>query len=243
MKKYIDKLNKPAILLVSSLCVLTILLVATVYIKSNNKVSLSEGVSTIYTSAREYNPTSIANLYVEEKKEEEVQPEVQQEVEQVEEQPVIEEQPKVVEEPVVQRNEVYEGMTIEELSDKLNKSLNSNVAGYGNLFASYSLEKGVDPYLAVAIMLHETGCKWNCSDLVKNCNNVGGQKGSPSCGGSYKRYDTLEDGIKGYIDNLSTNYFALGLNTTETIAKKYTGHTNGTWTANVNSYIEQVRAN
>ena len=40
-----------------------------------------------------------------------------------------------------------------------------------------------DSYVAVAIMLHETGCKSNCSSLVRNCNNVGGQKGSPGCNG------------------------------------------------------------
>mgnify|MGYP002511620479 CR=1 FL=1 len=36
-------------------------------------------------------------------------------------------------------------------------------------------------YLAVAIVLHETGCKWTCSKLVRECNNVGGMKGS-GCG-------------------------------------------------------------
>lgn len=248
MKKYIDKINKPTILLFTCFSILAILLFATVHIKSNNKINLSEGVSTIYTSAKEYTPTSIVNLYVEENKEEQIieenqtQEETNKKVE--EEQQVKKEELPVIEEPVVQRNEVYDGMTLEELSDKLNRSLNSNVSGYGNLFASYSLEKGVDPYLAVAIMLHETGCKWNCSDLVKSCNNVGGQKGSPSCGsGSYKKYNTLEDGIRGYIDNLSANYFALGLNTTESISRKYTGYSDGNWATKVNSYVEQIKAN
>ena len=51
-------------------------------------------------------------------------------------------------------------------------------------------------------MLHETGCKYKCSNLVVSCNNVGGQKGSPSCGGgSYKYYATLDDGIVGHIEN------------------------------------------
>jgi len=253
VKKYIDKINKTVILLFGCISVLVILLVATIHIKSNNKVILSEGALTIYTSAKEYTPTSIKNLYVENKtkleqkeveavivKEEKIEEEKQEEV--IEE--LVEEQPKVEEQPIIERNEVYNGMTIEELSDKLNRSLNSTVAGYGNLFATYSLEKNVDPYLAVAIMLHETGCKWTCSELVRSCNNVGGQKGSPSCGsGSYRRFDTLEDGIRGYIDNLSANYFALGLNTPETISRKYTGYEGGTWATKVNSYIEQIKAN
>ena len=97
---------------------------------------------------------------------------------------------------------VYDGMTIDELAAKLDRILNDNLKGKGYLYASHSLEMGVDPYLAVAISLLETGCKWTCSGLVKQCNNVGGQKGKPSCnGGSYKSYDTIDEGIIGFIDN------------------------------------------
>ncbi len=138
---------------------------------------------------------------------------------------------------------VYDNMTIEQLTEKLNKSLKSTVAGYGNLFASYSLEKGVDPYIATAIMLHETGCNSKCSELVVKCNNVGGIKGSPRCGsGTYKSYETLDDGIRGFIDTLSDGYFSKGMNTPESIVKKYTGHNNTNWTTNVNNYIEKIKA-
>ena len=136
---------------------------------------------------------------------------------------------------------VYDGLTMDELSEKLDRSLKNELSGYGHLFASYSLENGVDPYIAVAISLHETGCNGNCSSLMKTCNNVGGQKGAPTCGtGSYKAYDTLEDGIKGYIDNLSKNYFAMGLNTPELMNRKYAGST--TWAAQVNNYIEKIKS-
>ena len=139
---------------------------------------------------------------------------------------------------------VYENMTLEELGQKLNRSLNSTISGYGFLIASKATELGIDPYLAVAIMLHETGCKWNCSRLVQSCNNVGGQKGSPSCNGSsYKAYATLEEGITGYMENLYTNYYAKGLTTAETIAQKYVGTTGWSdWIQKVNSYIESIRA-
>ena len=71
------------------------------------------------------------------------------------------------------RIEVYEGMTIDELAAKINRNLgNGYIAGKGYLIASQCIEKGVDPYVAVAIMLHETGCKYNCSSLVRTCNNV-----------------------------------------------------------------------
>lgn len=135
---------------------------------------------------------------------------------------------------------VYDNMTLDELANKINKSLNSTIAGYGYLYASYALEKGVDPYLAVAISLHETGCAWDCSNLVKACNNVGGQKGNPGCnGGSYKAFDTLEDGIKAFIDNLATNYISKGLTTPESMNSYYSE--SSTWAKKVNVYIEKIR--
>lgn len=148
---------------------------------------------------------------------------------------------EVVVEPVVETPAVvYDNLTFDELSAKLNRSLNSTLAGQGSVFASYSLELGVDPYVAVAIALHETGCKWDCSQLVKQCNNVGGMKGTPGCGGSYKSFPTLDAGIRGYLENLSRNYYAVGLTTPELMNSKYAAST--TWAYNVNSYVSQIRS-
>ena len=133
---------------------------------------------------------------------------------------------------------VYDGKTLDELSETLNKSLNSTISGKGNLIASYSLEKGVDPYMATAIILHETGCKWNCSYLVRECNNVGGQKGS-GCG-IYSYFNSLDEGIKAFIDNLYKNYISYGLTTPEEINPKYAEDFN--WSKNVNKYIEIIKA-
>lgn len=132
---------------------------------------------------------------------------------------------------------VYDGMTLEELAAKLNRSLNDTIANQGYLIASYSLEKGVDPYIATAIILHETGCTWSCSNLVNSCNNVGGQKGS-GCG-SYRYFSTLEEGIKGFIDNLAKNYFSKGLTTPEQINKKYAE--DQTWYQKINSYVTKIK--
>lgn len=141
------------------------------------------------------------------------------------------------------RIEVYEGMTIDELAAKLNRNLGDGyIAGKGYLIASQCIEKGVDPYVAVAIMLHETGCKYNCSSLVRTCNNVGGQKGAPGCnGGAYKAYATLDEGIIGFINNLQKNYYSKGLNTIESIAPKYAA--SKAWPGKIRSYVEQIRAN
>lgn len=141
------------------------------------------------------------------------------------------------------RVEVYEGMTLEELGEKINRNLGTGyLSGKGSLIASKCIELGVDPYIVTAIILHETGCKYNCSTLVKQCNNVGGQKGAPSCGGgSYKYYATLDDGIVGHIENLYYNYFSKGRTTVETIAPRYAAST--AWSGKINWYVNLIRAN
>ncbi len=133
---------------------------------------------------------------------------------------------------------VYLDMTLDDLTNQLNKSLSSNIEGMGYLIASYSLEHNVDPFMATAIMLHETGCRWNCSYIVRECNNVGGQKGS-GCG-AYGYFNTLEEGIMAFIDNLERNYINYGLTTPELINPKYAEDPN--WSVNVNKYIEIIKA-
>ena len=136
---------------------------------------------------------------------------------------------------------VYDGLTMNQLAEKLNRSLNSTISGKGYLIASYSLQLGIDPYMATAIILHETGCNGTCSSLVRECNNVGGQKGGPSCGGgAYKAYATLDEGIMGYLDNLYRNYYAYDLTTPETIGPKYAAST--TWASQVNNYIALIKS-
>ena len=135
---------------------------------------------------------------------------------------------------------IYEGMTLDELALKLNNSLSSDLSGYGMSFAKYSTQYGVDPYLALAITLLETGCKWGCSSLVKQCNNVGGMKGAGSClGSSYATFASLDAGIEAMIKNLSYNYIQKGLVTPEQINTRYA--TSSTWAYKVNNYISAIR--
>ena len=139
------------------------------------------------------------------------------------------------------RIEVYEGMTIEELAEKLNRNLgNDIIAGKGMLIASECINKGVDPDVATSIILHETGCKTKCSNLARYCYNFGGQKGKPSCnGGSFKKFDTIDAGLVGMINNLYKNYYAMGLNTVETIAPKYCE--GNTWAGKINWFVNSIR--
>ncbi len=138
------------------------------------------------------------------------------------------------------REIIFDNLNEEELTNRLNKNLYDKLAGSASYFVNYTKETGLDPYLAVAILNHETGCKWGCSKLARECNNVGGIKGSPSCnGGSYKYYETLEDGIKGYLDLIFNNYYKEGLTTPELINPKYAE--SASWADQVNAYIKTIR--
>ena len=136
---------------------------------------------------------------------------------------------------------IWDGLTLEQLAERLNKNLYDTMEGTGIYFANYTKETGLDPYLAVSIINLETGCKWGCSYLAKNCNNFGGLKGSPSCnGGSYMKFDTLEEGIRGYLDIVYNNYWQKGLTTPELMNPKYAA--SNTWAEKVNRYYEAIKA-
>ena len=141
------------------------------------------------------------------------------------------------------RVEVFDGLTIEELTAKLDRNLGTDImAGKGYIIAVSCIERGIDPYVATAIILHETGCGSRCSNLARNCYNVGGQKGGPTCnGGSYKRFNTLDEGIIGFVDNLYKNYYSVGLDTIGKMARKYAEGSN--WPNKINYYVNKIRNN
>lgn len=132
---------------------------------------------------------------------------------------------------------VYDNLTMEELSNKLDRSLKNELSGYGSFIANKAIDLGVDPYLATAIMLHETGCTWKCSNLVKSCNNVGGMKGY-GCGG-YGYFNTLEEGIERFINNIYNNYYLYGLNTSYLMGSKYAEDPE--WSIKVDRHIEKIK--
>lgn len=131
---------------------------------------------------------------------------------------------------------VYENMTLGELSDKLDRSLNDTLSGQGLTFATLATDLGVDPYLAVAIVMHETGCKWTCSSAVNYKHNVGGMMGS----NGLLEFNSLEEGIEAYMNNLYKNYVSQGLTTADAMASKYAA--SPTWASKVNTYINELKA-
>ena len=145
-------------------------------------------------------------------------------------------------EPIQTNNQniiVWNGLTKDELIEKLNKNLYHELEGTGEYFANYTIKTGLDPYLAVSIVNLETGCKWGCSYLAKTCYNIGGLKGKPSCnGGAYMKFNSLEEGINGYLDILYNNYWNLGLTTAEEMNPKYAASSK--WAEKVNNYYKTI---
>lgn len=149
----------------------------------------------------------------------------------------LEEAENDVKEEIRKASVVWDDLTIDELSEKLERSMNSSLKGKGRLFATYSIELGLDPYLALAITLHETGCSYSCSGLVRSHNNLGGLKGG---NGKYMAFPTLDDGIKGYLDILYKRYYSKGLTTPEKMNPVYAQST--TWASKVRWYMNKIKA-
>ncbi len=133
------------------------------------------------------------------------------------------------------RIEVFDGKTYDELVNQINKSLGGILAGHADIIVSRSLELGVDPYVAAAIMIHETGN--GTSRIANNCYNFGGQKGS-GCG-AYKAYSSVNDGLVGMIDNLYKNYYSRGLTTIDTIAPRYAEGSE--WPSKIHSFVNKIK--
>ena len=145
--------------------------------------------------------------------------------------------------PVPERIEVFENMTLYELAEHIERHMNSTITGKGYLIARLSVETGIDPFLATAIILHETGCRSNCSRLVNYCNNVGGITGGPTrCGnGRFRSYPTLYDGFVGFFDVLYRVYFSRGLTTPELMGPIYAE--SPYWPAQIHSHMNRIRSN
>ena len=110
----------------------------------------------------------------------------------------------------------------------------------------YADNYGLDYKLAIAISKHETGSY--TSVAFKEKNNVGGMmywNGSKSV---LKSFNTLDEGIESFVKNLKINYIDLGLNTIETIQKKYAPINAGNdpkglnkfWVSGVKRYYEEL---
>lgn len=123
---------------------------------------------------------------------------------------------------------------LEAIANRLDESFEFKLANQGKLYASYCKEKGVDPYLAAAISIHET--YRGASPEITEYNNVGGMR----YGGKALQFDTIEAGIIKFIDNIADNYIEKGLDTPEKMQAKYAGGSTS-WAKNVNYFYTHIK--
>ena len=92
--------------------------------------------------------------------------------------------------------------------------------------------------IAVGISRYETG---NYQHLAGGF-NYGGVTGSGDAGktGKYAKYSSQDVGMDAYLNNLKENYFDVGLNSVDSMARKYLGYDNTShWISQVKGCMEK----
>ena len=105
---------------------------------------------------------------------------------------------------------------------------------------------GIDYKMAIAIAKWETG--YYTSHAFKNLNNVGGMMFWNGKGSQLQTFENLDKGIEAYVSNLKHNYYDLGLNTIESIQKKYAplgadndpNNLNANWVGGVSKIYNEI---
>ncbi len=115
----------------------------------------------------------------------------------------------------------------------LNKSLGGVLAGTGEIFASLSMEKGMDPFLLAAISVHETGN--GTSSAARNKFNFGGIM----CSGGLCRYSSVQHGLESFVNVVYKNYYSKGLTTPEAMNSKYAA--SKTWASKINYWYDVLK--
>ena len=147
---------------------------------------------------------------------------------------------------LVQLDQEEENKPQKQNKEEITKEYECTLDETSCLIKKYADEYGIDWRMAVAISKHETGNY--TSYAFTSLNNVGGMmywNGSKSV---LKSFNTLDEGIEAFVKNLKINYIDMGLNTIETIQKKYAPINAGNdpkglnkyWVSGVSRYYEEL---
>lgn len=131
-------------------------------------------------------------------------------------------------------------MSMIETIEKNNESVVERLSNVDNSTIEERIELkchqyGIGPDIPLAIARLETG--HFTSRAFKEDNNVGGL----SINEVPMSFDTLEDGIEAFVQNLANNYFAQGLDTVEKIGAKYCPVNEENWVEIVNQLLEEYK--
>lgn len=143
--------------------------------------------------------------------------------------------------PPINEEVKYDGEDYTSIGVKLEKYfVDTKLTGYGEIIAKDAINSGVNPYLIGAIILENTQCQTACSAILVNCNNVNDLKGTPGCfGGSYKKYDNVEDSIKELVEYIDTKFYANNKTSPSDIYSKYGKDVR--WAYRVGQYMELIK--
>ncbi len=126
-------------------------------------------------------------------------------------------------------NEKYSKIKMKQVKKK--KKIKKKIMTIEDMIISKANNVGINPDICLAIARLETG--WFKSYLYVNYNNPGGLM----CGdGNPMYFNSIEDGVDFFINNLHKNYFQIGLTSPETIGPKYCPNSQH-WIDSVNSLI------
>ena len=135
-----------------------------------------------------------------------------------------------VEEPTQEETEITEDEPIEIWIPELPEDNAVELTPLEQIAAGESMEEkiriacdiyGADYDITLAIGRYETGWWKSYACAVKN--NPGGMSRNEVP----IYYDTIDEGIDAWVQNLANNYFAMGLDTPEKIAEKYCPNNSG----------------
>ncbi len=107
---------------------------------------------------------------------------------------------------------------------------------YSSLIYDLSLAYGFDYYWIVAIAQQESNLCKKIPENSYNCWGYGIHKAGTL------RFESYELALRSFAEYLKREYFDKGLNTPETIMKKYCPHSNGSWAFGVNQFIEEMES-
>ncbi len=140
----------------------------------------------------------------------------------------------------------YDNEDASVIANKINMYLKTEMENKGEVISKYAIASEVNPYLVAAMILEESRCDSECSFLVKRCNNVGrmyydkDNMGEVACyGGSYQKFDSLDNSIRAYIKYINTNFYSKDLTTPTSIAKEYKRDLR--WVFRVNQFMEKIK--
>ncbi len=135
----------------------------------------------------------------------------------------------------------FNGESIESIGKKFDKyTKKTPLEGYGEYIARTSINKGVNPYLISGIILENSNCKIECSVIFKECNNLTGLKGEPGCfGGTYKKYDKIEDSISDLVNQINKDYYTKEMQAPYKMYKSY--GKNSSWALKVSNFMDAIK--